>query len=303
MSENLWNILQEAFNAIAPHYRDKVRESMAEIGFEGPEWYMTYLAHGLDPKPLTAVTLQKIMPYGNKERQLERLQQTAKKGFLKEENGEFTITAKGRNGVEDFFITARDSIGKLEPLPPSQMDALAATLKTIVKHTLAASEPAEKNHLIISRATDFDDNANAAIQIDQYMTDLLHYRDDAHLAAWRTQAVDGPTWETFTLFWRGDVSTLAELVENRQPRGFEGTAVYEQAIQELIKRGWLMKSDEAYKVTEAGQKLRDAVEAKTNEYFFVGFSALDDAAIEELTSQLIQFKEGLAIPEEEAVPA
>jgi len=303
MRENLWPILQEAFNAITPYYQEQIREAMAEIGFEGPDWYMSYLAFGLDPEPLTAVTLHKLQPYANNERQKELLKKTAEKGFLEtNKHEEYMITAKGRRGIETFFEVARAAIGQIDPMPKSQMDTLAITLQNIVDNTLAAPEQVNKRHLKISRATDFDENANAAVRIDQYLTDLLRYRDDAHLAAWQSLPVNGPAWEAFTLFWRGEVSTLDELVENRKQRGFE-TAVYTHSLKVLRQLGWLKKVNDTYQVTENGSNLRDQVEKQTNANFFVGIAKLKESDIEALTSLLIQFKEGLAIPEKEPIPA
>lgn len=304
MSENIWPIMQEAFNAFSPHYQDDIQAAIQETGFEGGDWFFTYLAYGSDPEPLTAVFVHKLLAYVSMERIQGRLTETAEHGFIKKvDDYEYALTTKGREGIDLFFVKARKSIGQVTPMASAKMDRLALLLERIITATIAAAEPAAKPNMQLSRSTAPDPEANAAIQIDQYLTDLLRYRDDAHIAAWTPLLITGHAWEAFSLIWQGeDVDTLAKLAEHRQNRGF-ATAVYAEALDDLIKRGWLTEAEGIYQVTAKGKQIREDAENLTNQYFEVGLSALNQAEVEELKDLLLTLKEGLVIPEEEPVPA
>jgi predicted transcriptional regulator len=303
MSDSLWPSIQETFNAFGPHYQNEIQAAMAEVGFEGADWFFSYLAYGMDPEPLTAESLQKMLPYFSKERLQGRLSLISEHGFLENKSDDkYSLTAKGHDGIESFFVSARLAIAKVTPMSSQKMDRLAKLLGDVVEATAAASEPAAKPNFQISRRTKPDAAEDAAVHIDQYLTDLLYFRDDAHIAAWQPQNISGQAWETFSLVWQGDVHTLAELVENRQNRGFDESA-YAKALHDLVKRGWLTETNGHYQLTETGKQLRQEVEALTNTYFLAGFATLTETEIEELSSLLIQLKEGLFIPEETPVPA
>jgi hypothetical protein len=303
MMESVWPSVQQAFQAIGPHYQEQTRQLIEEWGYEDGDWFISFLACGLDPEPLTAVILQKkIFVYSKLERVQALLAGTAERGFLEEKSaGQYSITDKGQAGMDKFFETAWDAIEELTPLPEADMDKLAHLLFRVVAATETASQPARKANLKISRRTDPGLDAPSMVRIDQYLTDLLRYRDDAHIAVWSAHDVNGPAWEAFTYIWRGDVQTTAELVEKLPNRGF--TAVeYDNALAALVQKGWLTVQDGAYAVTAMGTQLRDAAEAETEDRFSVGLWALDAAETHTLVSLLTQFKEGLAIAEE-LVPA
>ncbi len=296
--ESLWPNVQEAFQAIGPHYQPQTGPFVRELGYEDGDWFISFIAYGVDPEPLTAVALQKkIYVYSHLDRVQQILAGAAERGFLAEtQAGHYIITEKGRGGLDRFFEIAWDTIAELTPLPESDMERLARLLYRVVAATETASEPAVKANLKVSRRTDPGLDALEIVRIDQYLTDLLRYRDDAHIAVWSTHGVSGPAWEAFTYIWRGDVHTTAELVEKLPNRGHTAQA-YDDALATLVHKGWLAVQDGVYTVTAVGQQLRDAAETETEEKFHVGLWALDAAEIKTLHYLLAQFKEGLTISE------
>ena len=73
--------------------------------------------------------------------------------------------------------------------------------------------------------------------IDQYLSDLDAYHDDAHLDARRAYAVSGQAWEAFTYLWR-DGRISAEALAARLARRGHGRDGYAAALEELAARGW-----------------------------------------------------------------
>ena len=129
-------------------------------------------------------------------------------------------------------------------------------------------------------------------RIDQYLTDLTAYRDDSHLTAWRSHNTDGHIWETFTCLWRGEATTLNGIYQKLQRRGYSQDE-YRQAMEDLLKRGWVWQEGEEYCVTVPGREVRQAAEEATDEYFYAPWTCLNQGVTEELRTLLILLLKGL----------
>lgn len=302
MSRNdLWPLLQAAMQAFTPHYRDAMQSVLTEVGFQGPDWFMSFVAYGIDPEPLTAVHFHTCFPYANIENQKQNLALAAEHGFLEAAAPDsYRLTDKGRAGMQRFYADTGAAIASLEPLPAADMQQLADLFGRIIAATEAAQEPAHKPVFLMSRRTDIGRNAPPARRIDQYATDMLRYRDDVHIAAWMSDGVDGRTWETLTTLWQDEAHTAAELANHLSNRNYD-EAIYAAALQNLVQKGWAEEADGAYQITEAGRKMREAAETRTDEYFFVGWSALNDEEQAQFETLLQQLHD--ALNEITAVPA
>jgi len=286
-------LIQEVMGSLAPHYQTAVRATFADYEFQGADWFVSYVTYGIGEKGLTSDKFHTIFPYVNEIRQQAMFTQATEHGFLQTEDDKtYTLTEIGNKGVQSFFTNARVALDAISPLPEANLTRLAELLKQVVFATKQASEPAEKFNLKLSRSTAPDDNATAVSHIDQYITDLNVYRDDAHLAAWRSLGITGQNWEAFTFVWRGDANTGATLAERLPNRGYD-EASYEAALQTLVSHGWLIEKEGVYKITQAGQKLRDEAEKATERNFVVGWSALSQDETVELKNLLSQFRDGL----------
>ena len=130
------------------------------------------------------------------------------------------------------------------------------------------------------------------VRIDQYLSDLAAFRDDAHLAAWQSHSIEGHIWEAFTYLWRGEVTTLAGLYHKLERRG-NSQDEYKQALENLIKRGWVKEEAGEYRVTPPGQDVRQAVEEATDRYFYGAWSCFSQGEKEELQTLLNLLRDGL----------
>jgi ribosomal protein S19E (S16A) len=143
-----------------------------------------------------------------------------------------------------------------------------------------------------SRWTDPGADAPAAVRIDQFLTDLAHYRDDAHNAAWMPYGISGTAWEALTFVWREDARTPEALAEALPFRGHTADR-YVEALAELAERGWVEETAEGYQVTERGGKLRQKAEDETNRFHSVGWSTLSDDELGKLSELLTRLAENL----------
>ncbi|MEJ2747557.1 MAG: hypothetical protein P8183_06570, partial [Anaerolineae bacterium] len=294
MSRNdLWPLLQSTMQAFVPHYRDAMQPVLTEVGFQGPDWFFSFVAYGIDPEPLTAVHFHTCFPYPNIETQKQNMALAAEHGFLEEVDADsYRLTDKGRAGMQRFYADTGAAIAGLEPLPAADMQQLADLFGRIIAATEAAEEPSHKPVFLMSRRTDTGRDAPPALRIDQFATDMLRYRNDASIAAWLNHGVDGQTWETLTYLWRDQAHTAAELAEQLANRNYN-EAVYTTALQNLVQKGWAEAADGVYQITETGRKVREAAETKTDDYFFVGWSALSEAEQTQFETLLGQLRDKL----------
>ena len=290
--KQLWTLAEETMRAFAPFYREAMKKAIQDSG--APDiWFGLALARGSDPQPLTIERFQTMSPYNAPERFAEILEGLPQLELL-ERVGEsaYRLTDLGRGAVEAIFEAAHQRLDTIEPLPAGEMDQLNSLLHRIVEATLAASEPEEKWAIAYSRWTDPGEGASGSVKVDQYLTDLLRFRDDAHIAAWKPYGVSGHAWEALTFIWRGEANTAEELAEKLSFRG-HSAGVYAEALEGLVNRGWVEDTPDGYRVTEKGRDLRQQAEEATDRYFFTPWACLESAEITQLDDLLTRLKNSL----------
>jgi len=283
----LRTLLEDTMRAFMPFYQEAMRKAIQDSGAPN-NWFGLSLAHGSDPQPFTVERYQAMSPYNARERFVEMLEGLTQLELL-ERVGEsaYRLTDMGRGTVEGIFDAAHQGLGTIEPLPSDEMDQLNNLLYRMVQATLEAPEPKDKWALAYSRWTDPGEDASGSIKADQYMTDLLRYRDDAHIAAWKPYDVSGQTF-----IWRGDASTAEELAERLSFRAHP-VEDYAEALQDLAARGWLVEEAGTYKLTAEGKRIREEAEEATDRHYYVGWSALSKEELAQLEDLLTRAKEGL----------
>ena len=254
---------------------------------------------GLEDFSVTA--FQKRDPYSNPAGFLSMFTTLAAHGWI-EQMGEqqYRVTEQARAAARQIIRAGYDALGRLEAFPITEVERLTALLGRIVNAAFQAPEPPEK-WALVHRFRVATEASPLLAQVREYMMDLFAYRDDAHLTAWKPHGVQGLAWNAFTSLWRRDATSPAQLAEQAAFRGYT-SADYEEAIQELLRRGWVEETDRAgtYRVTRQGQALRDAVEQLTDGYFYVPWSGLNESELVELRGLLSRLVERLqALPAEQ----
>jgi len=291
--KELWNLAAETMQAFAPFYREAMRTAAEEADI-ADVWYPLRVVRAVDPQPISVDRLQKMAPYATRERQVEILENLAKVEMIERVgDGAYQLLDQGRRAIENIFEAAHQSLSAVKLLPADEMEQLNGLLYRLVEATLEAPEPEQKWALLSSRWTDPKDETVGTAKADQYLTDLYTFRDDAHIAAWKPYDISGHAWEALTFIWRDDLNTAAGLAERLGPfRGYT-TEDYQEALQELADRGWVIEEAGAYKLTEKGKQVRDKAEEATDRYFYVGWSALSKDELANLAKLLTRTKEKL----------
>jgi DNA-binding MarR family transcriptional regulator len=264
-------------------------------------WNFILIALANEPHPLTINQLHAIYPYTSRQAIEDALQPHLDNGFLKVaqdsdvgphgEAADFRVTEKGQALVDGFFHAAHEALEGVSPLPRDEMIELRDLLRAIVEN---ARSPLPKNESIFhaGRYSDPGPDAAPAAQIDQLVTDLYYFRDDAHIAAWRLTGLDGPAWEALTVLWREQAQTLSEIAERLTNRGHTHDD-YAASVKDLADRGWVIVNGDEVQISSEGRQLREDAEKKTNENFFAPWHALDTSQIETLHTLLQQARDNL----------
>jgi hypothetical protein len=288
----LWNLMSEVRAAIFSHCEPALERLLAETGLDAVTWGLLLAALTFEPETTSPARLQVRGPYTAAEGYLARLASAAEKGYLAEVSpGEYRLTDAGRTETERSIERVRAAMAEADPSPPADAKRLADLLSRLVGVSLATPPPPDTWSIRLSRKL-MPAPEPPLPYIEQAISCLAGYRDDAHLAAWRPSDLSATALETLTILWRGEADSLDAVCERLSRRGYPPKA-YAEALAELRERGFIEGPDDAPRVTETGRSFRDEVETDTDCYFFAPWACLDGAEKAELTSLLIRLRDGL----------
>ena len=293
-TSGLWPTALEALQSLGKHYGPEM--DRIATGLNLPEWYGWLLpALVFDPEPISTTRLRVRSPYTSVRLYNGQLANAAKQGFLAPVAGmenEYRLTDLGRQAAERVVGAVSAKMATLQPMLSIELERLTDLLLRLVKSCLTTPEPPGKWCISHSRRTDPGDDASVLVRIDQYLSDLAAYRDDAHLASWQPHHIEGHAWEAFTYLWRGEAITLDGLYQRLERRGYSRDE-YRQAVEDLMKRGWVAQKAERYQVTTLGKEIRQTAEETTDRYFYAPWSCLSQEETEDLQTLLIRLRDSL----------
>ncbi len=291
---DLWPLAWATLQSLTAHYGPAIDHAAERIGIPFGEWYGWLMAaHVFEPDPVSAARLQRRSAYTSIMKLEQHLMQGVRLELLEPTGaGEYRLTADGRAGVKQLIDTAYAAMTPLHPIQDDQLERLVGFLQRIEEASLAAPEPSDKWGLQTARRYDTGEQQTLMVRLDQYLSDLVAFRDDAHLAAWRPFGVSGPAWELLTLLWRTDGDSLEALHQRLLHRGFSRAACAE-SLGELVARGWITKGTDTYQIADTGREVREQAEATTDRLFYGPWSCLDDSEIDDLRSLLSRCGQGL----------
>lgn len=289
----------EVARAINRLYGDAMRAEIEKAGFEGQDWFLMAVSHDFEPGTISAAKFAERWPYGGAATFEKGLDSLAERGLLDDAgNGEFRISAKGHRVTEPILNALNDQLTGHEPVPAADLARCVTLMERLVNAALHAPKPAHKPCITVNRHSDPGPDGPPLLRILQFVADMGSFRDDAHLASWRDHGVSGPAWEAYTLVWRGEARTPAELVEKLSHRG-RSEADFEAVLAEAVRKQWVALGDDGYGVTAKGQVVRDEAEALTDEVYYAPWDVLSDAELTELDGLLVRLRDSLVAMTEE----
>lgn len=241
---------------------------MQAHGLSGFAPFGLQMALAAEPEPLDEARVLRRTPYQSAEAATAMLADLAAKGLLEPADGGYRLSDAGRAALDEMQAAVLETLGQR----PTFADAerLATLLRRQVDACLHSGIDAFA--LTGSRRFDPGDAAPVWARIRRYLGDLASFRDDAHIAAWKSYDVTGPQWEVFSHVWGrkvwGDpVRTAAEAAEKLGFRGFDA-ATRAADLDALAARGWLEAEGDAYRMSNQGLQIREGAEEATDRLYF-----------------------------------
>jgi len=290
--EDWYALVQDAFAAL-PRLNDQA-EWLHHARLQPAEWDVLRTAYLCEPPP-SVVSLAEWLPYTSPDLLRTHLGALLEKGLLQALNEqEYFLTDRAVEFIETRVEQERAFLAAQSPLPARDLQRLAHLLARIVQAALAAPPPPEKTCLLGSQRLMPPADAAPMAFIDQYLTDLLYFRDDAHVAAWRRHGFDGPVVEALMLLWRGEVSDVDGLSAALSAQRGYSRQDYARFVARLQARDWVDASGPTLIVTPDGRVLCEEIAATTDRYYMFPWTALLPVEVRQLRDLLQHLTEAFA---------
>nr|MBC7245017.1 hypothetical protein [Chloroflexota bacterium] len=292
--EEWFALVQSALSAL-PRPSDTA-EMLHNAGLLPAEWDMLVSSYLCEPPPSVDL-LAEWLPYTAPQLCKARLTALLEKGFLQALNEqECLLTDRAVELIETWVERKRAQLAAQAPLPWRDLRQLAHLLSRIVQAALAAPPPPHKIHLLGNQRLAPSADAAPMMHIDQSLTDLLWFRDDAHIAAWREHGFDGPSIEVLTLVWRGEATDLDGLSAMLSEQRGYSRQDYARVVARLQARDFVHVSAAELSVTPAGRAVREEIESTTDRYFMFPWTALLPIEVRQLRDLLQCFVHASSAP-------
>jgi hypothetical protein len=292
--KKIFSLFQEIINNLSSYYNDTVEKEFAKYGLTARDFYLGVMrAKCYDPDPISAQRLQIRGPYASHTYYEKVLNGVKAAGILEDAlEGGYILSQQGHILFRRIIAEIYQKMEQANALRLAELDELKILLARIVQASLLSDEQPRKWAILHSRRMDPGHNVSPIVSIDQYLTDLMAYRDDVHLQSWVHHDISAHAWEMFSLIWQGEVNTLEELLIKIERRMFPNKETL-SSINDLIRKGWLEKGNQP-KLTEKGREIRETAEALTDQYFFTPWHVLSKKEIERLGEFLSALSAALA---------
>ena len=287
----VWELSRQIMRHFMAYYGDVIDSAAISMGLEPLDGFLVIIpAYLFEPDPISASRLRKKIPYNSPAYYEEPLVVVKNAGFLEEvQEGGYILNHRGHEAFRRIINSAYQKMEQLSPLSPMKLDKLKLLLAKLVQASILSPEQICKWGILHSRRLDPGRDVSPVIAIDQYLSDLSSYRDDAHLASWSSNSISAHAWDILGILWEGTASSTATLIELVKKRRWTEGETY-IAIDELVKKGWITKG-ENLKITDEGRQVRDNSEELTDKFFFSPWQVLTDLEYKQMCELLTQLNE------------
>jgi hypothetical protein len=291
---SLWELVLDSWSALSERFEPEIERMSRQHGVDMNTWGLLIAVLKFEPDPTTPADLLVRSPYTAAEEYMDGLNKASSQNLLAESDpGKYCLTDQGKDIIEHLIAAARKVMVSADPLPPLDSDKLAGYLDRLVEASL--KNPPPPNPWAIALSYRLMPKMKPPLPyIEQAITCLAAYRDDAHLSAWRRSGLSATALETLTYLWRGEARSLNKLCSELEYRGHP-CSVYENAFDELRGLGYVDGPDNSIRVSGAGRVFRNQVEGDTDKYFFAPWSCLTEAEKAEMSGLLTRLKDGLVV--------
>jgi hypothetical protein len=292
---SIWSVLEESFDILGDYGYPAIDKVADELDLE--PGYFTWLAAIwlFGSETITTAKYMRMFSYGLARVNNERFASAVRKGYLVSDGKDgYVPTEEGLNVARKMWRVAGDSLADLSPLSDEYLQRLFSYFDRLIDASLSAPEPPA--HFYISHKRDNYGRYGTECPLEDFVVRfgaLAAYRDDAHLATWQAHEIEGHAWEILTYLWRSaSAASVEQLFEKVEYRGIP-KEIYFHDLQKLCERDWVAENAGEYQLTAEGKRIRDEAEGLTDCYFFIPWTCLSEAELEDLLSWATQLRDGI----------
>lgn len=294
--KELYPAIEAAAHSMAGLCAPSIKSTARDRGLTEPEISILLAVPTFSPEGVIAALMNVRGRYTSPVRYEELLHCLAQKGILEcETTKQYRLTREGLDVLKNLLHSIYSAMAGLRAMEETDLIELADRLKQLSDACLNASNPPGKWCISHSKILDPEAGADAMVRIDQYLSEVRAYRDDAHLAAWNQYESNGHAWEILTILWSEGVVPIISIQKMLKHRGFNKKQT-RAAVDQLGIKGWVTVNGNQLKLTDAGIEIRETAEKLTNRYFYAPFASFGDENYARLLELLNRHRRGIPQP-------
>jgi len=284
--KHLYPAIEAASRATAVFYDPVFISYGQQYGISLPSLTLLVAIPAFAPKAVSVEMLNIRSPYTASEHYHALLQELTLADMLSEEpQGQYRINPQGLNALKETLAGVYQVLGEIRSFPLIKQMDLASRLKVLSDTCLNAPDPPGTWCIRHVRRLDPGSRVPMVARIDQFLSELQAFRDDAHLAAWRGIESNGHAWEILSYLWVRREETSEVIFEVLKKRGHPREHS-EHAVELLLRRGWITREEDLLRITTFGTEIRQTAENTTEPYFLAPFSKISAVEMEGTTTLL-----------------
>ncbi len=285
--------IEMAYHMLEPVYAPAIQSGCIASGLNSAEFYLLIAVPTFLPDAVSVEVLQVRGAYTSPQHYESILKSLeSKKMLVNIGSRQYTATETGLNIIKEIMQSVRSAVASIQPLTVTEMMDLASRLKDCADACMNAPEPPGTWSIRHARRQDPGPRAAVMARIEQFLTELIAYRDDAHLAAWRSYEPNGHAWDVLTLLWTEKEMYIEEINAKLKRRGhsLDHTRL---AVENLIKKGWVTQDQEIVQITAFGADVRKIAEETTNRYYYLPFKSFTESEMDATIQLVDKFRRAL----------
>lgn len=293
--KELYPAFEAASQAMALLYDPVFEEYSSRFDLTVQEMGILTAIPTFEPKPVSAEILNIRSPYTAPTLYQSILQRLSRAGMIEPVNvGQYLMTHDGLEILKEVIGAAYTAMAGIQSLSITKMMDLASRLKELSDACLAAPDPPGVWCIQHVRRMDPGSGAPMMVRIDQFLSELRSFRDDAHLAAWRGYESNGHAWDILTYLWVARDGTLETVSQALKRRGNSAEQT-QAAVDLLARKGWIKEEDSTLHITPVGSEIRKTAEAATDRFYLEPFKIFSETELEQTLDLIEEHRRGLPV--------
>lgn len=291
--KDFYPAIEAAYHTLSVVYAPAIQSGCATAGLSAGDFFLLTALPSFLPDPISVKLLQVRGAYTAPEFYEAELRSLEKKGMLENVGSQqYQLAQLGKDTINGIMQSIHAALAGIQPLPVMEMMDLASRLKEYADACLSAPEPPGVWSIQHSRRVDPGRGAPAMVRIEQFLTELCAFRDDAHLAAWRSYESNGHAWDILTLLWI-EKEMYTEEISNKLKRRGNSMEQTRLALENLVKKGWVTQDQEVVQITPFGEDIRKIAEETTNRFYYTPLKNFSESDIDQTIELIEKFRRAL----------